>query len=316
MGDFGYYMPAIGSVIGSYWGYAGMMIGQAIGGMFVPEAEDHTYYNDLHKDTKVITKPDPLPVLFGTDICPGNVIWLDPYMVMREHTAYGNEALNNWADGFMIDFMMFHIHFIACFGDALKQQGNVDNDYYINRVWFDKRHHWLYMRFNDFIHYKHNYLAGGYNDFSIIWLNCPWYDLHQYYDPEGNWTPINNIGWIRWWGAMDSPLPQPLVASMFWSLEEIGFEDFAVATPPPKVFPALEAECSSNTVYTPFAGAGGVISSYNHTYRDNNSHYLYGILNIGILVMIHLWQNKYILFKRYNIYNGETTTLLRLSGLL
>lgn len=101
----------VGAVIGGYiGGYPGMQIGMAIGGyLFKPDSPNKkSYTNPDYKTSK--SKLDPVPVIFGTDICPGKVIWFNkntfgvydsghlPSMEGAPHESKWKEFIDQLAD--------------------------------------------------------------------------------------------------------------------------------------------------------------------------------------------------------------------------
>ena len=286
--DFSTVAPVIGGAIGSYWGFAGQMIGSALMGMlFKPEETNQvSYYDYQHKESSTIIKPDVLPVVFGTDVAPAQIIWLDPNdFGMVEHQKYGNECLNNWADGFQIDFQMFNANFIAAFGDSGLRAAYRQSYQTISTVWLNDLHFWLYFRFQDMIQAR--CLYGG----PVVEFNKMYWYFDLCIDPRieeiaaEKWTPIWLTHIFLWKGPIDVPFSQSLVVSMFWNLEdkaEPGLQDFAIATGVPKIFPSIKVETSqelASHAMTPFGGRSEISSSFNISYKDNKSDYLYGIIS-------------------------------------
>jgi hypothetical protein len=92
--DFGttgnYVAQGIFTAVGAFYGgRAGMYAGMAIGNYLfhTKESKKHRRDSERHKPSATIVKPSPVPFLIGTDMCPGNVIWIDddvPAIVTKE----------------------------------------------------------------------------------------------------------------------------------------------------------------------------------------------------------------------------------------
>lgn len=302
-----------GAAVGAYMpigAYTGMQLGLAIGGVLFheKEAKEHTPYNDRIKDTNTITI-DPVPVVIGTDLSPGNVIWVNnsPFGLV-EPSFYNNEALDNFVSKFPpgFDLKLFHIEFIAVFSNYQTPTSS------ISRMWLNDLHHWLWARFNDFIHHEYGWFELGWNKITKFDLNLYWTMLnpkpHITYD-----TPIADVKAVRWWGAMMHPLSNDLTKNAFLKADD-EFKAFPVIGAPPRSFPALKAEVTYRSAggFTPYSGRMGSNRShvgYTHTYRDNNSHYLYGVLSTGFGENGTPWYNKNIAIRRLNFYTYTYTLL-------
>ena len=272
------------AIVGAYvGGYQGMQIGMAISGLFyAEEAKEHLPYNDPLKDSITIAKPDIVPFLIGTDISPGNPIWVDESTKgLHDPEWFGNEALMQMLRKILMvqDIQFYNIDFIASFGDGS----------YINQMWFDKKHHWLWMRFDDRVHFWHGFINSGWIPLTRLWYNDrPYYA----YDSEG-YAPIKGIEHLRFKGIMLDPKSNNTAAMMHNSIdpqdkdsEKEDWRRFNVAGGMPRKFPDLKAEVTGyGARYSTTSGYYNTdysMSGYDHSFRDNLSHYTYGVFGADV----------------------------------
>lgn len=303
-----------GAVGGYFYGYPGMMMGMSIAGMLFhgDEAKEHIAYNTAVKDTRLISKPDIVPGLIGTDICPGNVIWLGEGTPLTVSPSfYENEGLNEWYKSIQPDSMGFfgmgssdsdkiglqfcHISFVLSFAHSKSTP-------YISRMWLQKIHHWAWLRFDDFIHTYYGWFETG-------WAPISEFVFNAYYTLDD--LPIKSIADAHFWGALTLPQSQSLIMNSFYNYPE-QYRPYSVIGSMPTSFPDVKAEVTRGVDFSPFGGymSDRTHSGYTHTYRDNNSHYLYGLVDAESDVG-EPWYGVPVSFRRLNFYEytySELTT--------
>lgn len=305
-----------GAAVGAYFGgQTGMMIGMSLASLLieVEDAGEAHIYNDEHKATNTITNADPVPVMVGTDLAPGKPIYLNvATSTFVEPKYYQNDALNAMLRKVIreVDLKFRHIEWIANFAE----------DGSINRIWMDHIHEWCWIRFDDYMHFRHDWRNIDYNILSRIWIEN--FDSGRNTvdtNPESSWTPhgdYHSYANMRFWGMFNTPKPHTATLLAYQDLPEDSEADLVkrmnLAGSIAQTFPDLKAELSYNTRYTPYSGKSQyAFNSYDHTYRDNRSHYMYGVLNADSFLddRFEDYYQAYVDIQLIDLYTYEATRL-------
>lgn len=297
-----------GAIGGYYFGYRGMMIGMSVASLLfhADEAKEHQRDSEQSKPTAIISKPDVVPMLIGTDRCPGNVIWIDddvPAIVDPRH--YNNPVLNDFENeyeqeaqdaGQDLDIEWLHIEFFTSFNDGSK----------INRVFLDNLHHWLWLRLDDFLHTEYGWSESGWVPITTLEYNYLAYPWNYTYSVE-NFTPIKSVAAMYWWGAMLVPMS---VAMAVETHADTDYNDFVAISAMPQQMPDLKAEGSKGSLYTPYASGTSSyrFTGYSHSYRDNLFDYFYGVLDSDDYG--EPWYNIYCSIRKCLFYEYTYTKLV------
>jgi len=329
-----------GAIGGYFGGYPGMMIGMSLAGfLFHPdEVTDHEPYNERHKRTEYAVRSDIVPLVIGTDLAPGNVIWIASHLTeptkfydsqnnypgfygysgLVSPDYYENENVDAWYEMIRenVELTTFNTAWIAMFCQSVA---------YVNQCWFDNLHHYKWVKPSDDLRFPPNGEFGYYigNFISDLWLHKSWNPL--YYDPwptavhaSDVWTPISHKNYtpVVWNGSFIHPKPIP--DTDYIGDDEPAGEGDSYTTYGLNRFPDLRAEISEDaggTSLTPYAGKATPGAGFTHCYRDNQSDYLYRTTTPGF---VHdYWEYSYCRIQKYCIqrtesylltWNGETAT--------